>query len=1085
MVRRLSFVLGLLIASQAYALPWICPPARVNTDFTVLGVDTQAKPAQYAVFYDSAYSTCRIRMTDVATRSLALGKNLHDLVPEYSQMQAWNADQTKIALVSENDPGIFIYDGISYQFIRKTAGVNNFQWSPIYPDTGYFHTGNQIKQINVVTDAITTLHTFSEYTSLETLIQEDMNNAGTMSAYVGYRSTFGRDTISVLAHFTNGSTAVTTPGGSTNGFVDVTTNMFVFSAADGKIPYGTKVTAKTNNNNITISNAWTGVSGDYPTAFVCSEAFVYHYDTDTKGTVKSGWAGWGRCRGIDGIQVSPSGKYMLIHWGVGACGDSCGMVAYDTAGVFKGKVLNNGGHVDVTIDEKGREYAVAFTTGADCGQLNGAYLAKFRIPNGYTQYVADGNVQNDTTAIYLISASDSLGGSHVSGRAMGKGFVIWSADKPNAGDAPEAFRDEIVKVYLNSTLSSPKFERLANHRSNEYRVSTSPCSLSKYWAQPHATISRDGTRVLWGSTWGSTYGSGGNDCVSESYVQDIYNTQRNEDLVNQTTNTWRRIKARSRKADGTGGGAADTTFPYMVYGQMSFSTEYGGIFYYGGGGHGGRRGNDVWYFNTGDTTFKQMYVPDSIYAYPVTTSSISSSTVIGGPYSMRSYMSWNGTPDPALLNADVIPSSQKPMGMTHPNNPTGSKPWSTHAYQQMTFDSRARKYIVYGPQVIFNEPIDSICPGGDAVTKPNVTITNGSNTITCGGCFTGLTTGMKIQSNILACDDAGTGGQGRSITSIPNSSTVVMDVNADGSGTESVTFGNQRPEGYFAFRAKGSYAYDPYKNSWAFLDTFPDLYAGDGAMAFDPIRRKSYAFNYDIAHTAGYGGLGINQWWYVDTTGTWTKPYRPPGGGNAPYLYGATALYSRKNNRIYFAQIGEVGNFVDTCMFYYDPDANVNPNSGFTKVNTTGDPAMGYLRPLHSDALAALSTKSNKILIHGRQNASGNADKWSRTWVYDIDNNQWKMMLPPTEPVSSDSTSVQDLNTPIVYDAVNNGFWMMRHTGLFADSGNGQTGGSGTITGETGELWFYKLDSGDGRIFNPTTPSFGGAGGPSCGTGGL
>jgi hypothetical protein len=81
-----------------------------------------------------------------------------------------------------------------------------------------------------------------------------------------------------------------------------------------------------------------------------------------------------------------------------------------------------------------------------------------------------------------------------------------------------AFEKEIVKVYLDSRPEAPHLERLANHRSDQSQVfADGSCPLASYFAQAHATVSRDGTKVLWGSNWNTV----GPNCAAEAYVMDL------------------------------------------------------------------------------------------------------------------------------------------------------------------------------------------------------------------------------------------------------------------------------------------------------------------------------------------------------------------------------------------------------------------------------------------------------------------------------------------------------------------------------------------------------------------------------------
>jgi len=84
-----------------------------------------------------------------------------------------------------------------------------------------------------------------------------------------------------------------------------------------------------------------------------------------------------------------------------------------------------------------------------------------------------------------------IGGAvHISGRAYDKpGWVVISH---YTGSAINAWYNE--EIFLAKLDVTPVIVRLAKHRSDS----------SDYWSQPHATISRDASRVVWGSNWGGT-----------------------------------------------------------------------------------------------------------------------------------------------------------------------------------------------------------------------------------------------------------------------------------------------------------------------------------------------------------------------------------------------------------------------------------------------------------------------------------------------------------------------------------------------------------------------------------------------------
>jgi len=497
-----ALLCGSALVFSSEVLAASCQATITDPSLVVPAPPVVPKPALGAQFVDQTYGTCFRRISDGGI----LGYD-HP-VPTYSQLQAWNADQSKIMLVSGD---ILNAD---YTYYKKVY-VGNFRWSPVYPNIGYYSSGNEFQQIDISNGTIgtvTAVHTFAEYPGgLERgNEQEDLSRDGHFVVLEGYRTATQRDTISVTVHATNGSTTLTSAGG----FPDVLTRMPVYSAVGG-IAVGTKVISIASTSSLTMDHAFTGTTGNYLFAFGASEAFVFDVINDRKGTTIPGWSGFGLCGGLDDMLMSPSGKYALLHWGSGGTGTTCNLQAYDTSMVHLGQVSAGHGHFDLTVDQSGTEWCVQFTADATDG-ITGAYVAKYRLPDGFDRYKGG----DQTAAVKLTDWPYYAGGGHISGRAFDKGFVVASADYPPAGVPRAPYTDELVKIYLDSRIAAegaPHIERLTNHRSDEYWVANQPsstCPLSSYWAQPHATISRDGTKVIYGSTWG-------HNCVAEAYVLDL------------------------------------------------------------------------------------------------------------------------------------------------------------------------------------------------------------------------------------------------------------------------------------------------------------------------------------------------------------------------------------------------------------------------------------------------------------------------------------------------------------------------------------------------------------------------------------
>ena len=94
--------------------------------------------------------------------------------------------------------------------------------------------------------------------------------------------------------------------------------------------------------------------------------------------------------------------------------------------------------------------------------------------------------------------------SHISCRNLdspGWCFVSTYDGDGHLKDSPAtwaAFENEIFALRLDG---SGQVRRIAHHHSRRYSPTTPDSDRSVYWAEPHATVSRYGTRVLFGSNW--------------------------------------------------------------------------------------------------------------------------------------------------------------------------------------------------------------------------------------------------------------------------------------------------------------------------------------------------------------------------------------------------------------------------------------------------------------------------------------------------------------------------------------------------------------------------------------------------------
>ncbi|MBI4363976.1 MAG: hypothetical protein HY568_00970 [Candidatus Latescibacteria bacterium] len=410
---------ALLALAAAVSLALVGPPRPVEgapvacvglTDPNAVVVDTitPSRPPLYVQVNDATLGGCIRRITNAA----AAGGG--PFVPQYSQLQAWNADQTKIFLETGH-----ILNTSDYSVFDVAPSMSSPRWSPVDPNVMLTTDGNMFKKYDIRNRQFTTLHTFTEYSRLDKDSgYEELPENGRYTMLEGYRVTDGG-----------------------------------------------------------------------------SELFIYDIVNDRKSPVLDGNPGGG-CGSADWVAMSPHGDYAIVNWGGGGDGRYCGTEAYDLNMNYVGKVATGHGHGDLAVDRDGTQWYVCYTHDNYVG-LTGPLIAKYRIPSGYDDWKA-----GDPTGAVSILLLDWYVSGHISCQAPNAGFCVASTGgRTENGIQP--FEEEIFKVYLDGTEANPHVERLAHHFSDENYVGQA-CSFSSYWAQPHATISRDGRKIAFGSSWGPT-----------------------------------------------------------------------------------------------------------------------------------------------------------------------------------------------------------------------------------------------------------------------------------------------------------------------------------------------------------------------------------------------------------------------------------------------------------------------------------------------------------------------------------------------------------------------------------------------------
>jgi hypothetical protein len=186
----------------------------------------------------------------------------------------------------------------------------------------------------------------------------------------------------------------------------------------------------------------------------------------------------------DWVAPSPLGKYLVVQWARNGTARCSGLETYDLSGRFVGRVVTGHDHGDLGVTAGGRE--MFLTSSGHPDDPNETGLAWYRLPGTATS----------ATPHYVRLLDWKALVSHISCQGPRGACLITSSSWPEATccrSGWQPFQQEVWLQYLSGgTTNYAPVLRLAHHRSSE----------QGYWAQPHATIARDGRFALFGSDWG-------------------------------------------------------------------------------------------------------------------------------------------------------------------------------------------------------------------------------------------------------------------------------------------------------------------------------------------------------------------------------------------------------------------------------------------------------------------------------------------------------------------------------------------------------------------------------------------------------
>ena len=175
----------------------------------------------------------------------------------------------------------------------------------------------------------------------------------------------------------------------------------------------------------------------------------------------------GKLLSPDWVGVSPLGNYVVVQWVRDNTIPASGLELYDIeTGAFVRRIYTHHHHSDLGVSNDGKEYVVT------------------------SELSSPTNRNYPGIVVHWLDGSDAVHLRPMPWARMGHfscqgpdGVILISA----GGSFDGAYKNELYAAYFDGSV-----RRLVHHRSTS----------SEYWVQPKASISRDGSKVIWSSNWG-------------------------------------------------------------------------------------------------------------------------------------------------------------------------------------------------------------------------------------------------------------------------------------------------------------------------------------------------------------------------------------------------------------------------------------------------------------------------------------------------------------------------------------------------------------------------------------------------------
>lgn len=449
---------ALILAVSAFAQ---VPPLRSSA---VVSETTPAGPGYLETYTDARFGLTTRKVTDSAETEI------QSAVPVYSQLQAWNANQTRILSRNQQVMNATTFAPLHQVDLGWPAYGGGLRWSPTDTAVLYFTAALDAPDTDPFVGSCAAGNA--------RLMKYTLNAAGTSG------------TRSLVACFTQYDRFHADPS-------------YEEISDDGRY---IALAGRRKTDQRTILFAYDLVRGE-----VAGDTLIAPLD------------GSNNPRTPDWVGMSPSGRYVCAMW---ANGDARfrGLEAYDRETMdYAGKVTTSSGHGDMTTDAAGQEWYVYTNANNAHFLTENHYIVESKIPVGtvYNGSSVDASATVSTGASVALLQIDWEHGVHVTcrnHRDPARGCVVSTYNGASGdGNGWQAYERELFFVHLTSTTSVPRVDRLAQHFSDVYFASQLPdedCQVTSYFVQPHATLSPDGQMLYYGSGWGET-------CRPEGYILDL------------------------------------------------------------------------------------------------------------------------------------------------------------------------------------------------------------------------------------------------------------------------------------------------------------------------------------------------------------------------------------------------------------------------------------------------------------------------------------------------------------------------------------------------------------------------------------